>query len=141
MAGKKRKFIGMSTVRIQEFQAELRKKMDIMKRGTAVMGSTSTSAEQTKNIPMANHAAINSYVNYTPHKPKHSKNHPHTALELHELSTVNPYDIDYELKIPPRTVTTGRLTDLELESILLVSSAHQRFLHGGSRTGFLIGKH
>lgn len=141
MVGNKRKFNGMSTVRIQEFKETQRKRMEIMKKGTAVMGSTSTSAEQTKNFPMANHTAINSYVNYTPHKPKHSKNHPHAALELHELSTVNPYDIDYELKIPRRTVQTGRLTDLELESILLVSSAHQRFLHGGSRTGFLIGKH
>lgn len=80
------------------------------------------------------------YADYKPAKLKFGQPHPDPVVETASLSSVEPTDITYELKIPKRVINKGALSALQLESIVYASQAHQHFLGNEDRAGFLIGK-
>ena len=55
------------------------------------------------------------------------------------MSSVEPPDVWYKLDIPLETINCGKLSALQLESIVYASQQHDYFLPDGSRAGFLIG--
>lgn len=65
--------------------------------------------------------------------------HPDLVVETSSLSSVSPPDIDYRLHIPEEIFDTGRLSALQLESIVYACQKHETFLPNQSRAGFLIG--
>lgn len=79
------------------------------------------------------------YADYKPAKLKFGQPHPDPVVETASLSSVEPTDITYELKIPKRVINKGALSALQLESIVYASQAHQHFLGNEDRAGFLIG--
>lgn len=83
---------------------------------------------------------VATYAEYMPAKLKIGKPHPDPVVETASLSSVEPTDITYELKIPHRIYKKGALSALQLESIVYASQAHQQHLGDDSRAGFLIGE-
>lgn len=84
-------------------------------------------------------AVIETYADYKPAKLTIGMPHPDAVVETSSLSSVAPTDITYKLKIPKKTIKSGALSALQLESIIYASQAHQHFLQDDSRAGFLIG--
>lgn len=65
--------------------------------------------------------------------------HPDQVVETASMSSVEPADVWYELEIPDTSIDTGKLSALQLESIVYASQQHEHFLPDGTRAGFLIG--
>ena len=65
--------------------------------------------------------------------------HPDPVVETASLSSVLPPDVYHRLSIPEEVIDEGRLSALQLESIIYASQQHDNFLSDGSRAGFLIG--
>src|SRR6218665_3759584 len=65
--------------------------------------------------------------------------HPDQVVETASLSSIPPPDIHYHTVIPEETIEEGKLSALQLESIIYASQQHENFLADGSRAGFLIG--
>lgn len=84
---------------------------------------------------------LETYADYKPAKLTIGVQHPDLVVETASMSSVAPTDITYELKIPQKTIKSGVLSALQLESIIYASQAHAFFLEDGSRAGFLIGMH
>lgn len=79
------------------------------------------------------------FADYKPAKLKFGQPHPDPVVETSSLSSVEPVDITYQLKLPKRSIDEGKLSALQLESIVYASQAHACELVDGSRAGFLIG--
>lgn len=79
------------------------------------------------------------FADYKPVKLTIGKPHPDAVVESTSLASVEPVDITYELSLPQRTIDKGKLSALQLESIVYASQAHENILPDGSRAGFLIG--
>lgn len=79
------------------------------------------------------------YADYKPAKLKIGVQHPDAVVETASLSSVAPTDVTYELSIPKKTIESGALSALQLESVIYASQAHTYFLEDESRAGFLIG--
>ncbi|RUS79533.1 hypothetical protein EGW08_012701 [Elysia chlorotica] len=80
------------------------------------------------------------YAEYTPSKLNFGKKHPDAVVETSSLSSVEPPDIKYQLKILEECVDEdARLSALQLESITYASQRHQTLLPNGQRAGYLIG--
>ena len=68
------------------------------------------------------------------------KKHPDPVVETSSLSSVEPPDIKYQLRILDECVDEdARLSALQLESITYASQRHQTILPNGQRAGYLIG--
>lgn len=80
------------------------------------------------------------YAEYWPAKLKIGKKHPDAVVETASLSSVTPNDITYNLALPEDTIESGKLSALQLESIIYASQAHEQLLPNQTRAGFLIGK-
>lgn len=80
------------------------------------------------------------FADYKPAKLTFGEPHPDPVVETASLSSVEPNDITYQLSIPKKTIKQGKLSALQLESIVYASQAHQSILADGTRAGFLIGK-
>jgi len=65
--------------------------------------------------------------------------HPDPVVETASLSSVLPPDVYYRLNIPEEVIDEGKLSALQLESIIYASQQHDNFLADGSRAGFLVG--
>jgi hypothetical protein len=65
--------------------------------------------------------------------------HPDPVVETSSLSSVLPPDVYYRLHIPEELIDEGKLSALQLESIVYACQQHDKFLCDGSRSGFLIG--
>lgn len=76
-----------------------------------------------------------------PSKVKFGCEHPDPVVETASLSSVEPVDVHYELKIPTSVVENGKLSALQVESIIYASQAHNCILPNGHRAGFLIGNY
>lgn len=85
-------------------------------------------------------AVAETYADYKPAKLNIGNAHPDAVVETASLSSVEPTDITYDLKIPHRIIKKGLLSALQLESIVYASQAHEHLLPDGSRAGFLIGE-
>lgn len=83
---------------------------------------------------------VETYSDYAPAKLKIGRPHPDPVVETSSLSTVEPPDITYELKLPSKVVDSAMLSALQLESVIYASQQHSQFLPDGrTRRGFLIG--
>ncbi|XP_059418955.1 protein strawberry notch homolog 2-like isoform X2 [Carassius carassius] len=79
------------------------------------------------------------YAEYKPSKSTIGISHPDIVVETNTLSSVPPPDITYILSIPDSTISSGRLSALQLEAIIYACQQHEVILRNGQRAGFLIG--
>ncbi|XP_054166800.1 protein strawberry notch homolog 1-like [Oppia nitens] len=84
-------------------------------------------------------ATVETFNNYMPSKLKCGIKHPDPVVETASLSSVLPPDVYYRLEIPEEVIDSGKLSALQLESIVYASQQHDVFLSDGSRAGFLVG--
>lgn len=69
------------------------------------------------------------------------KKHPDPVVETSSLSSVEPPDIKYQLRILDECVDEGgKLSALQLESITYACQRHNTILPNGERAGYLIGE-
>ncbi|XP_026061239.1 protein strawberry notch homolog 2-like isoform X1 [Carassius auratus] len=79
------------------------------------------------------------YAEYKPSKSTIGNSHPDFVVETNTLSSVPPPDITYTLSIPDSTISSSRLSALQLEAIIYACQQHEVILQNGQRAGFLIG--
>lgn len=83
---------------------------------------------------------VETYSDYAPAKLMIGKPHPDPVVETSSLSTVEPPDVTYTLKLPPKVIDNALLSALQLESVIYACQQHNLFLGDGeTRRGFLIG--
>lgn len=68
-----------------------------------------------------------------------AKPHPTPLSESAAMSTVLPPKVNYRPSLPKEIVTEGKLSDAQLESIVLSGHSHNQTLKTGERSGFFIG--
>ncbi len=68
-----------------------------------------------------------------------SKPHPADLVESAAMAAVHLPEITYQPSIPKETVTSGKLSEVQLEAITAAGQAHQDTLPNGERRGFFIG--
>lgn len=84
-------------------------------------------------------ATVQTFNDYMPSKLRIGIKHPDPVVETASLSSVLPPNVYYRLNIPEEVIDEGKLSALQLESIIYASQQHDNFLSDGSRAGFLIG--
>lgn len=83
---------------------------------------------------------VETYADYVPAKLTIGKQHPDPVVETSSLSTVEPPNIEYQLKLPADVIDKARLSALQLESVIYSCQQHNKFLADNrTRRGFLIG--
>ncbi len=82
---------------------------------------------------------IETYSNYMPSKLKIGIAHPDPVVETASMASVEPPDVWYKLAMPAEVYEKGKLSALQLESVVYASQQHEQFLEDGNRAGFLIG--
>ncbi|XP_031638010.1 protein strawberry notch-like [Contarinia nasturtii] len=102
-------------------------------------GSTAGTNPPLDEVDEEGMVVAETYAEYWPAKLKIGKKHPDAVVETASLSSVAPTDISYELEIPDETIDEGKLSALQLESIIYASQAHEQLLPNNFRAGFLIG--
>ena len=55
------------------------------------------------------------------------------------LSSVEAPDIYFKLKLPQDVINSGKLSSLQLESVVYACQQHMNILSDGTRAGFLVG--
>lgn len=88
------------------------------------------------------HFQADTYAEYMPSKLKIGLKHPDAVVETSSLSSVLPPNINYQPLIDEEIYDTGKLSALQMESIIYASQQHEQFLDedNTTRAGFLIGK-
>lgn len=84
-------------------------------------------------------ANLETFADYMPAKLRIGNRHPDLIVETASLSSIPPPDVYYRLSIPDEVIDDGRLSALQLESIIYASQQHENILPDGCRSGFLIG--
>jgi len=56
------------------------------------------------------------------------------------LSSVEPPQVWFDLKLPTQVIEERKLSSLQLESIVYACQQHMNILSDGTRAGFLVGK-
>ena len=79
------------------------------------------------------------FADYMPAVLKIGLKHPDAVVETSSLSSVKPPDIWYNLSLPKETIKEGKLSALQLESVVYACQQHATFLPSGERAGYLIG--
>lgn len=79
------------------------------------------------------------FADYKPAKLKIGVPHKQPVVETAMLASIQPNDITYNLLIPQKTIDEGKLSVLQLESIVYASQAHKKVLSDGQRLGYFIG--
>jgi len=52
---------------------------------------------------------------------------------------VDPPDVYFDLKLPREVIEGGKLSSLQLESVVYACQQHMNILADGTRAGFLVG--
>ena len=78
------------------------------------------------------------FADYRPSKLHIGQPHPDAVKETASLAAIEPPNITYALAIP-ELVESGKLSGLQLESIVYACQRHELLLPSGSRCGFFIG--
>eukprot|EP00960_Hanusia_phi_P031411 749277-Hanusia_phi.AAC.4 len=65
--------------------------------------------------------------------------HTDPVVESTSLSAVIPPAPSYRFKLPLKTLTEGRLTNLQIETLVYACTQHEKFLPSGHRMGFFMG--
>jgi hypothetical protein len=68
-----------------------------------------------------------------------AKAHPAPLAESSAMASINPPATTYKPKIDRKLIADGRLSDAQLENIVLAGESHSKLLPDGSRRGFFIG--
>lgn len=81
------------------------------------------------------------FAPYAPKKAivKGAKPHPGKLVESAAMSAVSAPNVTYKLHLPKELVTSGKLSDAQLESITYAHQAFQQHLADGKRKGFFLG--
>ncbi|MCG7853695.1 MAG: strawberry notch family protein, partial [Methanosarcinaceae archaeon] len=81
------------------------------------------------------------YEGYRPEKMimKGAKPHPTPLVQSAAMSAINPPNPTYKPKLSIKAITSGKLSDIQLEAVVYAGQAHEQFLTDGSRMGFFIG--
>jgi len=83
----------------------------------------------------------NVYSRYEPRKTRieGAKKHPAKLVESAAMSAVDPPDVTYTPNLPKSLITSGALSDAQLENIIYAGQAHAQKLPDGTRKGYFIG--
>ncbi len=65
--------------------------------------------------------------------------HPGTLVESAAMSSVNAPDTNYAPTLPPKAITSGALSDAQIEQVIRAGDAHSRVTKEGLRRGYFIG--
>lgn len=81
------------------------------------------------------------YENYKPQRLNvpGSKEHPGALVQSAAMASVLPPEPTYAPKIPKALVTSGGLSNAQLEAVVYAGQAHNQTLPNGARRGFFIG--
>lgn len=81
------------------------------------------------------------FAGYTPTKltVKNAKSHPADIVESSAMSAVSAPVLTYKPNIPQELIDSGKLSDIQLESISYAGQAFEQKLPNGQRKGFFIG--
>lgn len=81
------------------------------------------------------------FAGYTPTKltVKNAKSHPADIVESSAMSAVSAPILTYKPNLPQELIDSGKLSDIQLESISYAGQAFEQKLPNGSRKGFFIG--
>jgi hypothetical protein len=81
------------------------------------------------------------FENYSPPRLHIEGAKPHSTLLVESVAmrSVLPPAPTYKPNLPRETITSGGLSDAQLEAVVYAGQAHQDFLDTGSRRGFFIG--
>ncbi len=71
--------------------------------------------------------------------PQIGKPHPDPVVETASLASVESPDVWYELSLPKDIINEGKLSALQLETVVYASQQHDQTLADGNRAGFLVG--
>lgn len=80
-----------------------------------------------------------SFVDVTESLVQIGRKHPHSIVEPLQLAKIAPPKILYQLAIPDKIVSSGFLSNFQLETIKSICQQHESKLPDGSRFGFLLG--
>ena len=94
--------------------------------------------EERSDVEEEEHEAGEIFADYRPIKLPFGRPHPDAAVETASLAAVEPPDITYKLHIQD-LVDEGKLSGLQLESIVYACQRHEQLLPSGDRCGFFIG--
>lgn len=81
------------------------------------------------------------YSAYIPKKARivGSVQHPAKLVESAAMAAVEPPDVTYTPNIPQDIITSGKLSDAQLENIIYAGQSHEQMLPNGTRRGYFIG--
>ena len=82
------------------------------------------------------------YEGYTPERLDipGSKKHPTPLVQSAAMAAVTPPEADYSPKIPKKAITSGKLSDIQMEAVVYAGRAHEQMLPDGkTRKGYFIG--
>ena len=81
------------------------------------------------------------FAGYTPAKltVKNAKSHPADIVESSAMSAVSAPVLTYKPNIPQELIDSGKLSDIQIESISYAGQAFEQKLPNGQRKGFFIG--
>ena len=79
------------------------------------------------------------FVPYAPAKFKGGKSHPAMIVESASMAAVLPPDVTYRPHLAPEIVTSGKLSDIQIERVIYAGQRHEQRLPDGARGGFYVG--
>jgi len=113
--------------------------------GTEESGRSDT--ERTRNLVEYEESDISEreeeksgFIEYKPkQKPKGSQSHPAKLVESASMAAVEAPTIIYKPDLPEESITEGKISDAQLETIAYAGQRHKLMLSNGSRAGFFVG--
>jgi diguanylate cyclase (GGDEF)-like protein len=79
------------------------------------------------------------HVKYRPSKLKAGKPHPAHIVESASMASVEPPDITYTPNLPKSTIEDGKISNVQLETIVYAGQSFEKRLPDGKRAGYYIG--
>ncbi|KKN75037.1 hypothetical protein LCGC14_0384110, partial [marine sediment metagenome] len=81
------------------------------------------------------------YEGYRPERVEipGSQRHPTPLVQSAAMAAVSPPPATYSPNIPSKVIKEGRISDIQLESVVYSGQSHEEFLEDGSRRGYFIG--
>jgi hypothetical protein len=61
--------------------------------------------------------------------------HPDALIQSTSLAAVEPPDISYQLNLPEKLISEGKLSGPQLETVVYASQKHEEFLSSNHRKG------
>lgn len=104
------------------------------------LGEPASGLSFEKNKAKQKSLSDSTFENYSPaYKIPGAKPHPDIVAESAAMASVSMPELTYQLSIPRDVVESGRLSEVQLESIAYAGQSHEDVLPSGERRGFFIG--